>query len=259
MKKMCNQRKCKLCGGIFLENEMSEEHYPARNTGNDDVVAVDLKKYFDYLTDQSKLQEVRNKLNKGESIEKIAGDIFDNEMATSIFPNGRTARTLCRDCNTFLGKYDEAYLKFYKKDGAPEAIKGFQKQTKLNIIKAIFAKFLSIPEANDENFDFIDFIRNEQAENYDGEWKLYFVKRSIKTDILGLPDLQTGKLNFDQGIVYEFSDHKFIFDLINFKKPDRFEMTNIFDILERNYKLISDLGSIGGFHSQIIMQNVFKW
>lgn len=79
---MCNQRKCKLCGGIFLENEMSEEHYPARNTGNDDVVAVDLKKYFDYLTDQSKLQEVRNKLNKGESIEKIAGDIFDNEMAT---------------------------------------------------------------------------------------------------------------------------------------------------------------------------------
>ena len=41
------QCKCRLCGDYFSDNEMSEEHYPARNTGNEDIVAVDLGKMFD--------------------------------------------------------------------------------------------------------------------------------------------------------------------------------------------------------------------
>ena len=38
------QCKCRLCGDYFSDSEMSEEHYPARNTGNEDIVAVDLGK-----------------------------------------------------------------------------------------------------------------------------------------------------------------------------------------------------------------------
>ena len=34
------QCKCRLCGDYFSDSEMSEEHYPARNTGNEDIVAV---------------------------------------------------------------------------------------------------------------------------------------------------------------------------------------------------------------------------
>ena len=66
---------------------------------------------------------------------------FDNELAESIYPRGRTARTLCQKCNRFLGKYDEAYLKFYDMDGDPKRAKGFQQKTKIQIIKAIYVKF----------------------------------------------------------------------------------------------------------------------
>ena len=39
--------KCKLCGGFFNDEEMSEEHYPARSVGNEDIFALDLLKMFD--------------------------------------------------------------------------------------------------------------------------------------------------------------------------------------------------------------------
>ena len=32
---------------VFPEEEMSEEHYPAKSVGNDDVVAFDIVKMFD--------------------------------------------------------------------------------------------------------------------------------------------------------------------------------------------------------------------
>ena len=40
--------RCKLCGKIFPETEMSEEHYPAKSVGNDDVVAVDIVKMYSW-------------------------------------------------------------------------------------------------------------------------------------------------------------------------------------------------------------------
>lgn len=103
------QCKCRLCGDYFSDSEMSEEHYPARNTGNEDIVAVDLGKMFDTFISENVHAEIRQKLDNGQTLESIAGDIFDSQLATSLFPKGRTARTLCRKCNTFLGKYDEAY------------------------------------------------------------------------------------------------------------------------------------------------------
>ena len=41
------QHRCRLCGNYYSDSDMCEEHYPARNTGNQDVVAVDLGKMFD--------------------------------------------------------------------------------------------------------------------------------------------------------------------------------------------------------------------
>lgn len=43
------QHRCRLCGNYYSDSDMSEEHYPARNTGNEDVVAVDLGKMFNLM------------------------------------------------------------------------------------------------------------------------------------------------------------------------------------------------------------------
>lgn len=124
---------------------------------------------------------------------------------------GRTARTLCRKCNTFLGKYDEAYKKFYLEDGNPKKIKGFKEQTKIQIVKAIYAKFLSFPKTQDIHFDFLDFIRDPEAMEYHGEWRLYFIKRDHSTDLIGLSDIPTGKIDWNEDgkmLVFGLSDDK---------------------------------------------------
>ena len=36
--------RCKLCGGLFSDDQMSEEHYPARSVGNDDIVSLNIVK-----------------------------------------------------------------------------------------------------------------------------------------------------------------------------------------------------------------------
>lgn len=210
--------KCKLCGEFFGDKEMSEEHYPARSVGNEDIVALDLVKLFDSFQSEEIRERIRNKLSTGESFEQIAGDIFDNELSVPLFPHGRTARTLCRKCNTFLGKYDEAYLRFFSLDGEAKAIKGFTQKTKLYIIKSIFGKFLSVPETQKEKFDFLDFLKDESATEYSGKWKIYFIKRNFSTDLMGMMDIGTGKLEYEEGVVYELSDEKFIYNLMNFEK-----------------------------------------
>ena len=253
-----NKFRCKLCNNEFLDDEMSEEHYPARSTGNEDIVALDLIKMFDTLQSENIHTEVTKRLNLGETPQKIVDDIFDNRVSKPLYPNGRTARTLCQQCNTFLGKYDEAYLKFFNYDGNPKIIKGFQLLTKYQIIKAIFAKFLSIPEAVNESFDFVSFIKDSQSMSYTGTWHLYFVKRDLSTDLLGLKDIGTGKVEFDKGVVYELSDDKFIFNLMNFPKHSRFNMTDIFDILNKNYNIVEGVGKDGGYHAQILMSRLLS-
>lgn len=250
--------KCRLCGQFFDDKEMSEEHYPARSVGNEDIVALNITKMFDSFQSKEMQERIENKLSAGESIERISGDIFDNELAESLYPAGRTARTLCRKCNTFLGKYDEAYLKFFSLDGDAKAIKGFSQNTKLYIIKSIFGKFLSIPEAKNEEFDFIDFLKSDLETEYSGKWKIYFVRRDFSSDLMGMKDIGTGKITFEEGVVYELSDDKFIYNLMNFEKHPCFEMTNLFDILKKNYELIQGVGSDGGYHAQIFMTRLFS-
>ena len=252
------QHKCKLCGNIFSDAEMSDEHYPARSTGNNDIVLVNLTKMIDSFLSNTFRSEIITRMAAGETYEDIAGDIFDTSLSTPIYPTGRTSRTLCRTCNTFLGKYDEAYLKFFNANGNPKSVKGFQKQTKYQIIKAIYAKFLSLPEAADETFDFIDFIRDENSFTYDGPWSIYFVKRDFSSDFFGMKDIGTGKMPFNEGVVYELSDDKFIFNLMNFPKHDCFNMTNIFDILDKNYTLVEGVDESGGYHGQILMTRLFS-
>lgn len=250
--------KCKLCGIYYSEDEMSEEHYPARSVGNEDVVAFDIIKMFDSFQSQEMRNDVLERLSSGENADDIGGNIFDTQLSESLYPTGRTARTLCRKCNTFLGKYDAAYLKFFSVDGTPERIKGFTNNTRFQIIKSIFGKFLSVPEGGNEDFDFIEYIKDESLTEYFGKWNLYFVKRNFSTDPMGFKDIGTGKAVFDEGVVYEFSDDKFIFNLMNFKKHSCFPMTNIFDILNKNYVLTEGVGNNGGYHAQIFMSRLFQ-
>ena len=249
--------KCKLCGQNYRKEEMSDEHYPAKCVGNEDIVAFDFEKMLEMICSEKTFNEILLKVQKGKKINNITDELFDKELSKSLYPKGRTARTLCKKCNTFLGKYDETYLKFFNADGNPNKIKGFSVDTKYKIIKSIYAKFLSIPETENERFDFIDFIKNEKSKDYTGGWYLYFIKRDYSTDLLGFKDIRTGKLVFDEGVVYELSDEKFIFNLMNFKKFSDFYMTNIFDILEKNYNLIEGVGENGGYHGQIMLTNFF--
>lgn len=245
---------CRLCCNHFSDEEMSEEHYPAKSVGNDDIVAVNISQ----VMSEEIRDEIGSRIQKGEDVRKVADDIFDTKLSKPMYPKGRTARTLCRTCNTFLGKYDRAYLRFFDVDGKSNKTKGFQRQTKYQIIKAIYAKFLSVPEAENEKFDFLDFIRDEKLEQYDGKWRLYLVKRDYTCDLFGMKSIDTGKETFDEGVVYEFSDDKFIFNLMNFEKHDCFPMTNIFEILNKNYTIVEGVGETGGYHAQMLMTKLFS-
>lgn len=249
---------CKLCDKKYDYDKMSDEHYPAKSVGNNDVGNFDITKLFDLMMSDSFKNEIIDKIKNGENFQNICDEIFDNRLFTSTYPKGRTARTLCQKCNTFLGKYDEAYLKFFSADGNPQKIKGFTKDTKFKIIKSIYAKFLSIPEAIDEKFDFIDFIKDDSSTEYKGIWNLYLTKRDHTSDLLGLNDIGTGKLEFEEGIVYELSDEKFIFNLMNFKIHSCFKMTNIFDILNKNFVLTEGVDENGGYHGQLMMLRQFS-
>ncbi len=249
---------CRLCRQYVSEQEMSEEHYPARSVGNEDIVAVDLGKLIDSLLSEDTYKKLVVGMQNGQSIETMAGQYFDETLSTPLYPRGRTAKTLCRKCNTFLGQYDKAYLKFYNADGDPKAIKGFQKSTKLAIIKAIFGKFLSLPEASEEQFDYIDFLTNESCVSYQGVWHLYFIRRDFASDIMGMADIRAGRVEFDEGTVYELSDDKFIFDLMNFEKHKEFEMNSIFDLLSDHYCLVTGVGKNGGYHAQILMSSLLR-
>lgn len=249
--------KCKLCGNNYNIKEMSEEHYPAKCVGNEDIVAFDIQKMLDIICSEEMYSEFSSKLQKGKEINKISDELFDKQLTKTVYPKGRTAKTLCKKCNTFLGKYDEAYLKFFNVDGECNKVKGFSIDTKYKIIKSIYAKFLSIPEAKNEKFDFIDFIKNEKMKDYNGCWHIYLVKRDYSTDLLGFKDIRTGKLVYDDGVVYELSDEKFIFNLMNFEKFSNFKMTDIFDILHKKYNLAEGVGESGGYHGQIMLTNLF--
>ncbi len=248
--------QCRLCRQFFSEEEMSEEHYPAKSVGNDDVIALDIVKMFDSFQTKSFRNEIWKDMKNGKSFEEASGAYFDKELAQPLYPKGRTARTLCCKCNAFLGKYDEAYLKFFNADGNPKVIKGYQKETRVAIIKAIFGKFLSVPEAANEQFDFIDFILDKSQDTYHGNWHLYFVHRDFSSDILGLADIGTGKAEYDEGIVYELSDEKFIFNLMNFEKHSCFIMNDAFDILDNQFKLVTGVGKDGGYHASILISRL---
>ncbi len=249
---------CRLCQQYVTKQEISEEHYPARSVGNDDIVAVDVGKLLDSFLSEETYEELAIGIHNGKTIKEMADQYFDEKLSIPLYPNGRTAKTLCRKCNTFLGHYDKAYLKFYDVNGDPKAVRGFQKSTKLAIIKAIFGKFLSVPEASKEHFDFIDFLTNESCDTYQGMWHLYFIRRDYSSDFMGMADIGTGKLTFSEGLVYELSDDRFIFDLMNFERHKEFEMNSIFDLTDDHYSLITGVGKNGGYHAQILMSKMFR-
>lgn len=236
---------------------MSEEHYPAKSTGNEDIVALDFGKMIDSMRSGELAERLFHKENQGKTVEEVSGEFFDEELSHSLYPKGRTARSLCRQCNTFLGKYDEAYKKFFDNDGSPSIIKGYQKLTRLKIIKAIFAKFLSVPECKGLNFDFIDFLQDDNQEKYDGLWGLYCTKRDYGTDFFGLGHLATGVMTYDEGVIFVLSDEKFIFHLMDFEPHEGYKSLNMMDLLNKTYTLVSgrDLHD-GGYHGHFMIQEM---
>lgn len=66
-----------------------------------------------------------------------------------------------------------------------------------------------------------------------------------------------GVLEYDNGVVYELSDEKYIFDLFDFPLPQYSKMTNIFDILKKDYIIIEEIGNYD-FHAQIMLLKVLK-
>ena len=66
-KVMINKIKCKLCNKTFSDEEMSEEHYPAKSVGNDDVVAFDIMKYIDMISDEEVHEKVANEIKRGKN------------------------------------------------------------------------------------------------------------------------------------------------------------------------------------------------
>ena len=254
-RKRSNQ--CALCKNFFRKSEMSEEHYPAKSTGNEDIVALDFGKMIDSMRSGELAERLFHKENQGKTLEEVSGEFFDEELSHSLYPKGRTARSLCRQCNTFLGKYDEAYKKFFDNDGSPSIIKGYQKLTRLKIIKAIFAKFLSVPECKGLNFDFIDFLQDDNQEKYDGLWGLYCTKRDYGTDFFGLGHLATGVMTYDEGVIFVLSDEKFIFHLMDFEPHEGYKSLNMMDLLNKTYTLVSgrDLHD-GGYHGHFMIQEM---
>ena len=253
---MAKKQRCKLCKNLFTENEMSDEHYPARSAGNNDVLTLYPTRFIDMLTSEKFTADLRNSFSNGENLEEIANNFID-KVTEPTFPLGRTARTLCKNCNNLLGEYDDVYLKFYKNNGESDVIRGFAKTTKLKIIKAIYGKFISIPEANKEAFDFLNFVLNSCEEEYSGVWKLYFVRRDESTDLFGLQHIDTGKIQYnDKKVVYELSDDRFIYNLMNFEKHKEFKMTNIFEILNKKYKIYNGVGDLGGYHGMILLNKL---
>lgn len=258
MSKNKKKYRCVLCQSYCKYSKMSEEHYPAKSVGNFDIVNFDLIKSIEFTMSPEINKIIQLRINKGERKDDVLSEIFDTHLATDLYPKGRTSRSLCIKCNTFLGTYDESYKKFFMIDGNPQKLKGFQEHTKLEIVKSIFGKFLSIPETKNEKFDFINFVKNKDETSYSGIWKIYFIKRNFSTDLLGYSDIRTGKLSYDEGVVYEMSDEKFIYNLMNFNKHSIYEMTSIFDIFSKNYKLIEGVGDDGGYHGQLLITSLLN-
>ena len=84
---MKNKLKCKLCGNYFDDNEMSEEHYPARSVGNNDIVAVDISKTIDTLLSNETRKNILNRVEHGENLKQISDEFFDNELAIPLYPH----------------------------------------------------------------------------------------------------------------------------------------------------------------------------
>ena len=54
------------------------------------------------------------------------------------------------------------------------------------------------------------------------------------------------------------SDEKFIYNLMNFNKHSIYEMTSLFDIFSKNYKLIEGVGDDGGYHGQLLITSLLN-
>ena len=81
-------KQCALCEKFFKNSEMSEEHYPAKSTGNEDIVALDLGKMVDSMMSGKVIGKLFHKDNQGKTLEEVSGNFFDEELAQPLYPQG---------------------------------------------------------------------------------------------------------------------------------------------------------------------------
>lgn len=81
---MNNTCRCLLCEKEYSYNEMSEEHYPARSTGNEDIVAFNVVKMFDSFMSKGIIDEINKRIRSGMSYSDATEDYFDKELAIDI-------------------------------------------------------------------------------------------------------------------------------------------------------------------------------
>jgi hypothetical protein len=66
--------------------------------------------------------------------------------------------------------------------------------------------------------------------------------------MIGLGSLETSKMDWDEGVISELSDEKFIFHLMNVDSYECYKSMNMMDILVKSYKMISGYEVQGGYH-----------
>ena len=74
---------CRLCRRRFTYDEMSEEHYPAKSTGNNDIVELDLVKLIDTFQSGIAQQKIKKQVELGHAVEDAAGKYFDEELTNT--------------------------------------------------------------------------------------------------------------------------------------------------------------------------------
>lgn len=197
-------KKCRLCG---KEAKLTEEHIPPRAAFNDEKrkLARD-KDSLDIILGEKNLEEVKGYHKKGQ-----------------------TFKTLCSNCNSFLGtEYVSEYVRLainlmnsYKNEGhlpKPDTWYFIEIPMKpLNFLKQVLSMFCStVAEGFSEEFDFKDYILNKEMNgNFSNKYKVGMYGFVGKQGYIGGPAVQMNIHSNRTDVVCNIEFIPFGFMLVN--------------------------------------------
>lgn len=197
-------KKCRLCG---KEAKLTEEHIPPRAAFNDEMrkLARD-KDSVDIILGEKKLEEV-----------------------DGYHKRGQTFKTLCSNCNSFLGtEYVSEYVRLavnlmysYKNDGhLPKPDTGYFIEIPmkpLNFLKQVLSMFCStVDEGFSEQLDFKDYILNKEMNGaFSDKYKVGMYGFVGNQGCIGGPAVQMNIHTKQKNIVCNIEFIPFGFMLVN--------------------------------------------